>query len=133
MQLPFNIPFYVDHVSLFALFMASSMVIFTKINMKSQATSQQNSMPGMKFMSLYLMPVMFLCFGNQYSSGLSYYYMLFNLLSMLQMWIINKFILKDDDLLRQMQAKAKQPVKKSKWQQRLEEMQRKQVQKKNRK
>ncbi|MDR0754966.1 MAG: membrane protein insertase YidC [Prevotellaceae bacterium] len=133
LDLPFNIPFYGNHVSLFALLMAISMFFYTKITMSSQSQSQ-NSMPGMKFMSLYFMPIMMLCFCNNFSSGLSYYYLLSNIITIGQMWFIRKYIVKDEDLLKKMQAHAKQPVKKSKFQMKLEEMQRQQqLQQKNRK
>ncbi|MDR1551949.1 MAG: membrane protein insertase YidC [Prevotellaceae bacterium] len=133
LDLPFNIPFYGDHVSLFALLMAISMFFYTKITMSSQSQSQ-NSMPGMKFMSLYFMPVMMLCFCNNFSSGLSYYYLLSNVITIGQMWFMRKYIVKDEDLLRKMQEHAKQPIKKSKFQLKLEEMQRQQqLQQKNRK
>ncbi|MDR0419977.1 MAG: membrane protein insertase YidC [Prevotellaceae bacterium] len=127
LNLPFSIPFYGDHVSLFALLMAISMFFYTKITMSSQSQSQ-NSMPGMKFMSLYFMPVMMLCFCNNFSSGLSYYYLLSNMITIGQMWFIRKYIVKDEDLLRKMQEHAKQPIKKSKFQMKLEEMQRQQQQ-----
>ena len=127
LDLPFSIPFYGNHVSLFALLMAISMFFYTKITMQSQSASQ-NSMPGMKFMSLYFMPVMMLCFCNNFSSGLSYYYLLSNIITIGQMWFIRKFVVKDEDLLKKMQEKAKQPIKKSKFQMKLEEMQRQQQQ-----
>jgi YidC/Oxa1 family membrane protein insertase len=133
LNLPFNIPFYGNHVSLFALLMAISMFFYTKITMSSQSQSQA-SMPGMKFMSLYFMPIMMLCFCNNFSSGLSYYYLLSNVITLGQMWFIRKYIVKDEDLLRKMQEHAKQPIKKSKFQMKLEEMQRQQqLQQKNRK
>ena len=133
LELPFNIPFYGNHISLFALLMATSMFFYTKITMSSQSATQ-NSMPGMKFMSLYFMPVMMLCFCNNFSSGLSYYYFLSNLITIGQMWLIRKYVVKDKDLLRKMQEHAKQPVKKSKFQAKLEELQRQQqLQQKNRK
>ena len=78
--LPFSIPFYGDHVSLFALTMALSNLLYTHMTMKSQA--QANAMPGMKFM-MYIMPVMFLFFLNNYSSALNYYYTLSSLMTFL--------------------------------------------------
>jgi YidC/Oxa1 family membrane protein insertase len=133
LDLPFNIPFYGNHVSLFALLMAVSMFFYTKITMASQSQSQ-NAMPGMKVMQLYFMPVMMLCFCNNFSSGLSYYYFLSNLITIGQMWFMRKFVVKDEDLLKKMQEHSKQPIKKSKFQTKLEEMQRQQqLQQKNRK
>ena len=133
LNLPFSIPFYGNHVSLFALLMAISMFFYTKITMSSQSQSQ-NSMPGMKFMSLYFMPIMMLCFCNNFSSGLSYYYFLSNLITIGQMWFMRKYVVKDEYLLKKMQEHAKQPVKRSKFQAKLEEMQRQQqMQQKNKK
>ena len=130
LELPFNIPLYGDHVSLFALLMALSMFFYSKMNMKQQpATSQQ--MPGMQGMMLYFMPLMMLVVCNNLSAALSYYYLLSNLITMLQTWIIQKFFVDEEKLYRQLKEKAeKAPAtpKKSKFQQRLEQMQRQQQQ-----
>ncbi|MDD2329970.1 MAG: membrane protein insertase YidC [Bacteroidales bacterium] len=130
LELPFNIPLYGDHISLFALLMALSMFFYSKMNMKQQpATSQQ--MPGMQGMMLYFMPLMMLVVCNNLSAALSYYYLLSNLITMLQTWIIQKFFVDEEKLYRQLKEKAeKAPVtpKKSKFQQRLEQMQRQQQQ-----
>lgn len=118
LDLPFTIPFYGDHVSLFTLLMTISTIIYTKINNDMMSTG--NQMPGMKTM-MYLMPVMFLGFFNSYSSGLSYYYLLANLLTFAQMFFIRRFV--DEDKLHQkIQENKKKPVKKSNFQKRLEEM-----------
>ncbi|MDP4291812.1 MAG: membrane protein insertase YidC, partial [Bacteroidota bacterium] len=118
MNLPFTIPFYGDHVSLFCLLMTISTIIYTKLN--NDMMGQSNQMPGMKTM-MYLMPVMFLGFFNNYSSGLSYYYLLANLFTFAQMWGFRKFI--DEDKLHQrIRENQKKPVVKSAFQKRLEEM-----------
>lgn len=129
LNLPFKIPLYGDHVSLFALLMAVSMFLYSKMNLKQQPQTDQQ-MPGMKGMTLYFMPIMMLIMCNNFSSGLSYYYMLSNLLTMLQTWVIRKFFVNEEKLYRKLQARAEKaaPVKKSKWQQRLEEIQRQQQQ-----
>ncbi len=128
LELPFNIPLYGDHISLFALLMAFSMFFYSKMNMRQQpATGQQ--MPGMQGMMLYFMPLMMLVVCNNLSAALSYYYLLSNLITMLQTWIIQKFFVDEEKLYRQLKEKAeKAPAtpKKSKFQQRLEEMQRQQ-------
>jgi len=128
LELPFNIPLYGDHISLFALLMALSMFFYSKMNMKQQpATGQQ--MPGMQGMMLYFMPLMMLVVCNNLSAALSYYYLLSNLITMFQTWIIQKFFVDEEKLYRQLKEKAeKAPAspKKSKFQQRLEEMQRQQ-------
>jgi YidC/Oxa1 family membrane protein insertase len=117
LDLPFTIPFYGDHVSLFVLLMTLTTIISTRLN--QQATSTQG-MPGMKTM-MYLMPIMFLFILNNYSSGLSYYYFLANVITIGQTYIIRGFI--DEDKIRaQLQMNKKKPVQKSKFQKRLEEM-----------
>lgn len=117
LDLPFSIPFYGDHVSLFCLLMTITTIISTSMN--QQAMSSQ-AMPGMKTM-MYLMPVMFLFILNSYSAGLSYYYFLANLITIGQTYLIRLFI--DEDKIRlQLQANKKKPVQKSNFQKRLEEM-----------
>ncbi len=115
----FSIPYYGNHVSLFALLMTISSVIYTKINDQMMG-SQQSQMPGMKTM-MYLMPVMFLFWFNDYSSGLSYYYLLANLLTFAQIYIIRATI-DEKKLHAQIEANKKKPVKKSGFQKRLEDM-----------
>ncbi len=118
LNLPFEIPMYGAHVSLFCLLMTITTIVSTKMN--SQATTSQQ-MPGMQTM-MYLMPVMFLFILNRYASGLSYYYFLANLITIGQMYLFRKLI--DEDKIRE-QLKAKQkkaPAGKSKFQQRVEKM-----------
>ncbi len=120
--LPFSIPFYGNHVSLFCLLMTVVNIIYTKINMANQPGG--NSMPGMKWM-MYMMPVMFLFFFNDYASGLSYYYFLSLLITIIQTWATRKFI--DEKKVRaELMANAKKPKKKSGFMARLEEAQRQQ-------
>lgn len=123
LDLPFNIPFYGDHVSLFTLLMAISMILYTYLN--NQMMGQQaTQMPGMKTM-MYFMPIMFLGIFNNYASGLSYYYLLTNLITFGQMFIFRQVI--DEDKLRaKIEANKKKPVKKSSFQKRLEEAARQQ-------
>lgn len=117
LDLPFTIPFYGDHVSLFCLLMTITTIISTRLN--QQATSAQG-MPGMKTM-MYMMPVMFLFILNNYSSGLSYYYFLANVITIGQTYIIRSFI--DEEKIRaKLQVNKKKPVTKSKFQKRLEDM-----------
>lgn len=121
LDLPFRIPLYGDHVSLFALLMAVSMFFYTKMNADQMGSGPQ--MAGMKVMSLYFMPAFMLVLCNSFSSGLSYYYMLSNLLTMLQTWVIRKFFVDEKKLYAKLQEKAASnvPKKKSKFQQRLDE------------
>ena len=124
LDLGFNIPFYGDHVSLFTLLMTITTILYTYINNKQMAATQQQGMKGMKVM-MYLMPIMFLGLFNSYSSGLSYYYMLVNVITFLQMYLFRIFM--DDEKLRKKIELAKQrPVKKSAFQKRLEELQKQQ-------
>ena len=87
LDLPFKIPLYGDHISLFALLMAISMFLYSRMNMKQQASSQQ--MPGMQGMMLYFMPLMMLTVANNLSAALSYYYLLSNLTTMLRHGLFN--------------------------------------------
>lgn len=118
LNLPFTIPMYGSHVSLFTLLMAVAMVISTK--MTSTQTDTGNQVPGMKMM-MYLMPVMMVLWFNSYSAGLSYYYLLSNIITIGQTLVIRRFV-DDDELLRKIEQNKKKPApSKSKWQQRLEE------------
>ena len=126
LDLPFSIPFYGDHVSLFALLMALSTFAFSYVNYQQTASSQPQ-MAGMKFMMVYLMPVMLLLWFNSYSSGLCWYYLLSNLLTIGQTFAIRRMV--DDTKIRAiMEANAarKSNGKKSKFQQRYEELMRQQ-------
>lgn len=116
-----NIPLFGDHLSLFALLMAVSMFLYSK--MTSSQMSNDPQMASMKFMSVWLMPIMMLFICNNLSSGLSYYYFISNLLTMLQTFIIKKWVVKPEKILAQVQASKGKPLPKSKWQQRLEEVQ----------
>ncbi len=117
LDLPFKIPFYGDHVSLFTLLMTISTLIYTKIN--NQMMGQQQSMPGMKAM-MYLMPIMFLGIFNNYASGLSYYYFLANVITFIQMYAF-RLLIDEDKLRHQIEQNKKKPKKKSAFQKRLEE------------
>ena len=117
----FNIPLLGDHLSLFALLMAVTMFIYSK--MTSGQMSNDPNMAGMKFMSVWLMPIMMFFICNNLSAALSYYYLLSNIITMGMTWYIRKFVVTEDKVRADMMLKAKQPKKKSKWQQRLEEAQ----------
>ena len=126
LDLGFNIPFYGDHVSLFTLLMTVTTILYTYINNKQMASTNQQGMKGMKVM-MYIMPIMFLGLFNSYSAGLSYYYMLVNIITFLQMYLFRVFT--DEDKLRKKIELAKQkPVKKSGFMKRMEELQKQQQQ-----
>jgi len=116
LNLPFTIPFYGAHVSLFTLLMTVSTLIYTRMNM--QMSSAMN--PQMKWM-MYLMPILFLGFFNNYSAGLSYYYFLSNIFGFGQQYLFKAFV-NEDAIHRQIQENKKKPVKKSGFQARLEQM-----------
>ncbi|MFA9370795.1 MAG: membrane protein insertase YidC [Labilibaculum antarcticum] len=116
LTLPWDIPWYGDHVSLFCLLMAGTNLVYTSMNGQMQSSQQ---MPGMKYM-MYLMPVMFLGWFNNYAAGLSYYYFIATLFTVLQTIAIRKFMVDDDKVLAMLEANKKKPVKKSKFQARLE-------------
>ncbi len=122
--LPFTIPFYGNHVSLFCLLMTITNILYMWYNSKNQP--QNDQMKGMQTM-MYIMPIMFLFIFNSYSSGLSYYYFIATLITIVQTWAIRKFV-NDEKLLKQIELAKTKPVKKSKFQQKVEEMQRMQEQ-----
>ncbi|MBK7909917.1 membrane protein insertase YidC [Candidatus Pollutiaquabacter sp.] len=116
LDLGFKIPFYGDHVSLFTLLMTISTIIYTKMNMQMTAATN----PSMKWM-MYLMPIFFLGFFNNYSAGLSYYYFLSNIFGFAQQYLFKAFI--DEDAIHaKIQENKKKPAKKSGFQARLEAM-----------
>ncbi|RLD73152.1 MAG: membrane protein insertase YidC, partial [Bacteroidetes bacterium] len=118
-HIPLISDFYGNHVSLFTLLMAVSMIFSTKLN-SSQMQGANAQMPGMKTM-MYMMPVMMLFWFNKYSAGLSYYYFLSNLITVGQTIIIRRFV-DDDAVLKKLNENKKKPKKKSKFQSRLEDM-----------
>lgn len=130
----FSLPFYGDHISLFTLLMALSLFVSSKLNYAQQPMSSQNQMPGMKFMMLYMMPVMLLLWFNNYSAGLSWYYLLSNLITIGQTYAF-RYAIDDNKLHQKMKENAKKPAKKSKWAERIEQMQKQaqQQQQQNRK
>ena len=121
-----NIPLLGDHLSLFALLMAATMFVYSK--MTSSQMSDDPNMAGMKFMSLYMMPIMMFFICNNLSAALSYYYLLSNLITMAVTWYIRKFVVTEDKVRAEMLLNANKPKQKSKWQQRLEEAQKMQEQ-----
>ena len=121
-----NIPLLGDHLSLFALLMAVTMFLYSK--MTSGQMSDDPNMAGMKFMSVWLMPIMMFFICNNLSAALSYYYLLSNIITMIMTWYIRKFVVTEEKVRADMMLNAKKPKKKSAWQQRLEEAQKMQEQ-----
>lgn len=119
-----NIPlissYFGNHISLFCLLMTITNIVYTKFNMEMTNTGQQQ-MPGMQAM-MYLMPLMFLVFFNQYASGLTYYYFISTLITILQT-IFFRFTIDEEKLLAKLEANKRKPMKRSGFMKRLEEMQ----------
>ncbi|MDR2847795.1 MAG: membrane protein insertase YidC [Bacteroidales bacterium] len=121
LDLPFTIPFYGDHISLFTLLMTAATIISMRM---SSGQTDTSAMPGMKTM-MYIMPVMFLFFLNNFSAGLTYYYFVANVITITQNEIFKRSI-DEEKLLKKLQANSAKPTKKSRFQQRLEDLQKQQ-------
>ena len=119
-QLPFNIPFYGDHVSLFPI-LASVAIFFYMMMTTGQNMQTQPGMPNMKFI-MYLSPLIMLIFFNNYASGLSLYYFVSNLITIFIMLAIKKFILDEEKIHAQIQEQKKKPKKENKFQRKMREM-----------
>jgi YidC/Oxa1 family membrane protein insertase len=119
-ELPFTIPFYGDHVSLFPI-LASVAIFFYMMMTTGQNMQTQPGMPNMKFI-MYLSPLMMLFFFNNYASGLSLYYFVSNLITIFIMLAIKKFILDEDKIHAQIQENKKKPKKENKFQRKMREM-----------
>jgi YidC/Oxa1 family membrane protein insertase len=127
-QWGFNLPLIGDHLSLFALLMAVVMWGYSKLTMSQQSAGNDPSAKSMQFMSVWMMPIMMFFICNSLSAALSYYYLLSQLISMVEIWVIRKWIVKPEAVLARVKAAEGKPEKKSKWMQRLEEAQRMQEQ-----
>ncbi len=124
LELPFSIPFYGDHVSLFTLLMFLSTMLYTRLNSDQMGGGGGSAqMPQMKVM-MYIFPIMILFIFNSFSAALSYYYFSANVISMLQMLMIKKLVIDEDAIHKQLQENKKKPAKakKSNFQKRMEEM-----------
>ncbi len=123
-----RVPLLGDHLSLFALLMAVVMWVYSKVTMSQQPSSDDPSAQSMKFMSVWMMPIMMFFICNSLSSGLSYYYLVSQLISMIEIFIIRKWCVKPAAVIAKVEASKGKPLPKSKWQQRLEEAQKLQQQ-----
>ena len=121
-NIPLVTEYFGNHISLFCLLMTVTNILYTYLNMQNQP----GQMPGMKWM-MYLMPVFFMVFFNNYAAGLSYYYFLSLLITIIQTYAF-RYVIKEEDVRKQMKENAKKPKKKSSFMARLEEMQRQQQQ-----
>jgi len=118
-KLPFSIPFYGDHVSLFTLFAVATSLL---ISIYSMSNMQDNSNPVMKYMP-YIFPVLLLGVFNKLPSALTWYYTVSNTITLILQIVIQKYIIDHDKILAQISENRKKPVKKSKLQERMEAMQ----------
>ncbi|MCR5561244.1 MAG: membrane protein insertase YidC [Bacteroidales bacterium] len=123
-----RIPLLGDHLSLFALLMAVTMWAYSKLMMNNQTAPNDPNAKSMQFMSVWMMPIMMFFVCNNLSSALSYYYLISQLISMLQIFLIKKFFVHPEKILEKVRATEGKPLPKSKWQQRLEEAQKLQQQ-----
>ncbi|MCH4552947.1 membrane protein insertase YidC [Aestuariibaculum lutulentum] len=126
-ELPFKIPFYGDHVSLFPLLASIAIFFYMRLTTGQQVATQpqQEGMPDMGKMMKYMMyfsPIMMLFFFNNYASGLSLYYFISNLISIGIILVIKNFILDEDKIHAEMQEKKKKPKKESRFQQKMKQM-----------
>jgi YidC/Oxa1 family membrane protein insertase len=121
LDLPFSIPFYGDHVSLFPLLASIAIFVYSKMTMGQQMQPTQPGMPNMKFM-IYLMPIMMLFFFNNYASGLSLYYLISNLITIGIMLVIKNYIIDEEKIFIQIEENKKKPKKQSRLQRKMEEM-----------
>jgi YidC/Oxa1 family membrane protein insertase len=126
-DLPFNIPFYGNHVSLFPILASVAIFFYMRLttgqNMQSQP--QQEGMPDMGKMMKYMMyfsPIMMLFFFNNYASGLSLYYFVSNLISIGIILVIKNFILDEDKIHAEMQENKKKPKKQNRFQKKMADM-----------
>ena len=109
-ELPFNIPFYGDHISLFPILASIAIFFYTMMTAGQQQAPQQPGMPNMKVI-IYLMPLMMLFFFNNYASGLSLYYFVSNVLTIVLMLVIKNFVISEDKIFAQIEENKKKPKK----------------------
>jgi YidC/Oxa1 family membrane protein insertase len=118
-KLPFNIPFYGAHISLFAMLSALTQIGMSWYSQRLQPSSPQAEQ--MK-MLMYIMPVMFLFMFNSFPAALTFYYFLQNVLGMLQQWFFTTFIIKEDKIKAEMELAKKTPKKQGAFQKKMAQM-----------
>ncbi len=124
----FKIPLYGDHISLFTLIMTATSLFLALYNKNMTPGSAEMNNPVMKYMP-YVLPIMFLGWFNNMAAGLTFYYAFSNILSIVQQFVIKKFFIDEEKILKKLQENKLKPAQTSKWQQRLEEMQKLQADK----
>lgn len=121
-NLPFNIPFYGDHVSLFPILASIAIFIYMMMTTgQNMQQAQQPGMPNMKFI-MYLSPLFMLIFFNNYASGLSLYYFTSNLITIGIMLVIKHVIIDEDKIHAKIQANKKKPKKQNRFTRKMQEM-----------
>jgi YidC/Oxa1 family membrane protein insertase len=120
LELGFNIPFYGDHISLFPILASVAIFFYTMMTAGQQSAPQQPGMPNMKVI-MYIMPFMMLVFFNNYASGLSLYYFVSNVLTIILMLVIKNFIVDDEKILAKIEENKKKPQKKGGFSARLQQ------------
>ncbi|WP_369048713.1 membrane protein insertase YidC [Tenacibaculum sp. UWU-22] len=125
-KLPFKIPLYGDHISLFPILASVAIFFYMKMNQSQQLNMQAPTQEGMPDMSkimkymIYFSPIMMLVFFNNYASGLSLYYFISNLLTITIMLVIKNYVIDEKKIHAQIEENKKKPVKKSKFRERLD-------------
>ncbi len=113
---------YGNHISLFTILYCAVLLIYTRMSSSTMQAPTQEGMPDMRFM-MYLMPVMFIFWLNSYASGLSWYYLVSNAINIILILLIKKFLIDEDKIHAKMQENKTKPVKKkSRWQQKMQDM-----------
>ena len=120
-ELPFTIPFYGDHVSLFPILASIAIFFYTMMSSGAQMQPTQPGMPNMKYI-MYFMPVMMLFFFNNYASAFSLYYFISNILTILIMLMTKHFIIDEDKIRLQIQENKKKPTTQNRFQRKMKEM-----------
>ncbi len=131
LDLGFTIPFYGDHVSLFCLLMTVATLAYTWVNNKLMSPTGNADQMRMMKIFMYMMPIIFLGFFNNFASGLTYYYFLVNMITFAQMAVF-RLVVDEKQIREKLLANMTKPQKKSKWQKRMEDMvKQQQMQKQN--
>ena len=121
-DLPFYIPLYGDHISLFPILAGATMFIYTKMQGTNQIQPSQPGMPNMKII-MYIIPFTLLIFFNNFAAGLSLYYTVSNILTVLIMLTIKNVILDEEKILQEIEENKKKPAKEGRFQRRLRKLQ----------
>jgi YidC/Oxa1 family membrane protein insertase len=122
LKLPYSIPLLGEHISIFAVLMAITSVFYSKISMQGQVQDEDSIMGQQMKIMQYVMPVMMLFMFNKFAAALSYYYLLFNVISIAQTYIFKKFFINHDDIIAEMKVNKLKPKKKGIFQEKMEQM-----------